>query len=60
MKCDLCKKAGATVHITQNSGPGETVRVDLCEQCAREQGVHDRSGLRLANVMLAIGKKWRG
>lgn len=38
MRCELCKKRKATIHLTQDPMPGETVRVDLCAKCAEVSG----------------------
>ena len=57
MRCDLCKKADATVHITQDPMPGETLRIDLCSRCAEKQGVDDPTGFGLADLLFAVSKK---
>src|SRR4051812_21914636 len=41
MRCDLCKKHKASVHITQNPMPGDMVCINLCSRCARKHRVDD-------------------
>ena len=53
MKCGFCRKGKATVHITQNPMPGDTVRVNLCEKCARKHGLYDSDGFGLADLLLS-------
>ena len=38
MKCELCQKSVATVHLTEISN-NEKKEVHLCEECAEERGV---------------------
>ena len=59
MRCDLCKKAKATVHITQDPTPmpGDVVTIHLCEHCSKKHGVDDPTGLSLANLLCVVGKK---
>ena len=45
MLCDICKKAEATVHLTQIV-EGKMLKVDLCESCAKEKGVQEAAGFR--------------
>ena len=59
MRCDLCQKGKATVHITQDPTPmpGEIVRVHLCERCAKKHGVDDPTGFSLADLLFVLKKK---
>jgi len=50
MVCDICKKADATVHLTQIVD-GKMLKVDLCESCAKEKGVEEAAGFSLANLL---------
>jgi protein-arginine kinase activator protein McsA len=34
MRCDVCKKRKAAIHVTQDLRLGESVCVDLCAKCA--------------------------
>ena len=47
MVCDICKKADATVHLTQIV-EGKMLKVDLCESCTKEKGVEEAAGFSLA------------
>ena len=38
MKCEKCKKREATIHLSQTRN-GVTAEHNLCETCAREQGI---------------------
>ncbi|HUJ71142.1 MAG TPA: UvrB/UvrC motif-containing protein [Verrucomicrobiae bacterium] len=50
MQCDICKKAEATVHLTQIV-EGKMLKVDLCESCAKEKGVQEAAGFSLADLL---------
>ncbi|HTS19018.1 MAG TPA: UvrB/UvrC motif-containing protein [Verrucomicrobiae bacterium] len=54
MLCDICKKAEATVHLTQIVD-GKMLKVDLCESCAKEKGVQEAAGFSLANLLVDLG-----
>ncbi|MGO9608355.1 MAG: UvrB/UvrC motif-containing protein [Verrucomicrobiia bacterium] len=54
MLCDICKKAEATVHLTQIVD-GKMLKVDLCESCAKEKGVQEAAGFSLANLLVELG-----
>ena len=54
MLCDICKKAEATVHLTQIVD-GKILKVDLCESCAKEKGVQDAAGFSLADLLVGLG-----
>ncbi len=64
MLCCLCKEREAKVHLKQYEGAEPTEanlvgRVDLCEECAKKQGVDDPAGFSLTEL-LAATKKARG
>ena len=42
MLCDVCQKNDATVYLTQIV-EGKMQKVNLCEDCAKEKGVSDRT-----------------
>lgn len=49
------------MRVTQHPMPGEIVRVDLCEECARKRGLSDTDGFALTKLLLAVEiKKGRG
>ena len=54
MQCHVCKKAEATVHLTQIV-ENQVKKVDLCEACAKEKGVNDPTGFSLADLLLGLG-----
>jgi len=54
MKCDVCKEAEATVHLTQIVS-GAMQKVDLCEPCAKAKGVSDPASFSLADMFLGLG-----
>lgn len=56
MKCDLCKEAEATVHLTQIIS-GAMQKIDLCEACAKAKGVSDPTGFSLADLLLGLGQE---
>jgi protein-arginine kinase activator protein McsA len=41
MQCSACQKNVATLHLTMFVKGAETLRIDLCETCAREKGILD-------------------
>jgi protein arginine kinase activator len=55
MKCcqPECEKE-ATVHLTEIV-EGQMKKVDLCEECAKENGVTDPQGFALADLLLGLG-----
>lgn len=53
MKCDVCKEAEATVHLTQIVA-GAMQKIDLCKGCAEAKGVSDPTGFSLADLLLGI------
>jgi len=56
MKCDLCEKTEATVHLTQTFGDMAR-HADLCEACAKANGVNDPTGFSLATSMETLKKR---
>ncbi|MCD6339348.1 MAG: UvrB/UvrC motif-containing protein [Verrucomicrobia bacterium] len=54
MLCTVCKKKEATVHLTQIVGD-KLIKVDLCEECAKEKGIDDPTGFALAEVLMGLG-----
>jgi len=50
MLCDICKKAEATVHLTQIV-EGKILKVDMCEACAKAKGVQDSAAFSLAELL---------
>jgi len=56
MKCNLCGKQEATVHLTQLLRDQALQKVDLCEDCAKTQGVNDPTGFSLADLLSRLGK----
>ena len=56
MKCDVCKEAEATVHLTQIVS-GAMQKIDLCEACAKAKGVSDPAGFSLADLLLGLGQE---
>ena len=55
MKCDLCNKNEATVHLTRVFGD-ESQRVDLCEACAKAHRLNDPTGFSLTDLMEELRK----
>ena len=56
MLCCSCKEREATVHYTKIDGVGDKMqKVDLCEECAKSQGVNDPVGFSLADMLLGLG-----
>jgi len=53
MKCDLCPKQ-AKVFFSQIVG-STIQKINLCNECAEEQGVTDPTGFALADVLQGVG-----
>jgi protein arginine kinase activator len=54
MQCCVCKKKPATVHLTQIA-QDKVHKIDLCEDCAKKQGINDPAGFLLADKLLGLG-----
>jgi protein-arginine kinase activator protein McsA len=59
MLCCLCKEREAKVHIKQFVGdePIEanlTVKIDLCEDCAKKYSANDHDGFSMADLITAV------
>lgn len=50
MLCQICKKAEATVHLTQVVG-GKIRKLDLCAACAEKCGVDDPAGFSMLEIL---------
>jgi len=50
MLCNICKKAEATVHLTQIV-EGKMLKVDMCEACSKAKGVQDSAPFSLAELL---------
>lgn len=53
MLCAICKQREATVHLTQIV-EGKIIKVDLCEECAKEKRVEDAAGFALAELLMEL------
>ena len=56
MKCDRCKKAEATVHLTQMLH-GEMKQLNLCQACAKESGIDLSVPMSINDILLGLGVK---
>ena len=54
MRCHLCKKGKATVHITHDPKPGDIVRIHLCSRCATKHRLDDPTCFSLADLLFAF------
>lgn len=59
MECQKCGKAPAKVFLTQIVN-GKMLKVDLCENCAREMGVTNTEGFSMADLFLSMGLEKKG
>ena len=50
MKCELCGKNDALVHLTQTKAD-VSEKVHLCEACAKLHGVNDPAGFSLVDII---------
>jgi protein arginine kinase activator len=56
MKCEICDKNEATVHLTQTMG-GRIQKVHLCSLCAEAHGVNDPTGFSLLGILKLVSDK---
>jgi len=55
MRCQICKKKVATVHLTDLVADGEKRELHLCEECAQEKGVAIKAQeTTVADILSAI------
>jgi len=54
MQCCVCKEREAKVHLTQIV-QDKMQKVALCEECAKQKGVNDPTGLSRADLLLGLG-----
>ena len=54
MQCQVCKKAQAKVHYTQIH-ENQMKKVDLCDACAKENGINDPASFALTEIVLGLG-----
>lgn len=54
MKCALCKKEEATIHLTQVVD-GSVKKVHLCEGCAAKSGFDVHSPMSITDILLGLG-----
>ena len=59
MKCECCKKAEATIHLTQVID-GEVKKLNLCQICAQKNGIDLNSPISITDVLLGLGGKSEG
>jgi protein arginine kinase activator len=52
MLCQRCKKTTATVHITDITEANENVERHLCERCAEQEGVMQKTSMEPLNELL--------
>ena len=54
MKCECCHKKDATIHLTQVID-GEVKKLNLCQDCAMENGIDLNSPISITDVLLGLG-----
>jgi protein arginine kinase activator len=53
MKCDVCEKDGATVHLTEIIN-GKVKKFHLCEECAKEKSEEMQSHFGLSDLLSSL------
>jgi protein arginine kinase activator len=53
MRCQVCKKNTATIHLTEIN-EGERTEMHLCERCAVEQGIAAKSHIPLNELLSSL------
>ena len=56
MKCEFCKKNDATIHLTQVVN-GSMKKLNLCQSCAKENGIDLNSPISITDVLMGLGKE---
>ncbi|MDF7822568.1 UvrB/UvrC motif-containing protein [Pontiellaceae bacterium B12227] len=59
MKCECCKEAEATIHLTQVID-GEVKKLNLCQVCAQKNGIDLNSPISITDVLLGLGNQAGG
>lgn len=59
MKCECCQKTEATIHLTQVVD-GEIRKLNLCQECAKENGIDLNSPISITDVLLGLGSALPG
>lgn len=59
MKCECCKNAEATIHLTQVID-GEVKKLNLCQVCAQKNGIDLNSPISITDVLLGLGNQMPG
>lgn len=54
MKCECCNKKEATIHLTQVID-GQAKKLNLCQDCALENGIDLNSPISITDVLLGLG-----
>lgn len=54
MNCECCHKKDATIHLTQVID-GEVKKLNLCQDCALENGIDLNSPISITDVLLGLG-----
>ena len=56
MKCECCHENGATIHLTQVID-GETKKLNLCQECAQQNGIDLNSPISITDILLGLGSQ---
>ena len=59
MKCECCKNAEATIHLTQVID-GEVKKLNMCPICAQKNGIDLNSSISITDVLLGLGNQAGG
>jgi len=54
MKCECCHEKEATIHLTQVID-GHAKKLNLCQECALENGIDLNSPISITDVLLGLG-----
>ena len=59
MKCECCKEAEATIHLTQVID-SVSKKLNLCQVCAQKNGIDLNSPISITDVLLGLGGQPEG
>jgi len=54
MKCEVCHKEEATIHLTQVID-GNVNKLNLCQSCAQKHGIDLNSPISITDLLLGLG-----
>ena len=57
MKCEFCNKENASIHLTQVVNGEMKKGLNLCQSCAKKNGIDLNSPISITDVLMGIEKQ---